>query len=141
MLSKISLRLKLSDFINTDIEETVMNKINQIHSELHVIVSLYLWFEEDEITSKDLKDFLMRWEDKLSFKTVVKQGHKLQVNDYIFFDIIPINVSDSDISKRFTYKYKDVNKILNGLKEFYNVTKFTTSEKPIKRQKRNDYED
>ena len=141
MLSKVSLRLKLSDFINTDIEENVMNRINQIHSELHVIVSLYLWFEEDEITSKDLKDFLMRWEDKLTFKTVVKQGHKLQVNDYLFFDIIPINVSDSDISKRFTYKYKDVNMILNGLKEFYNVTKFTTSEKPIKRQKRNDYED
>ena len=141
MLSKISLRLKLSDFINTDIEETVMNKINQIHSELHVIVSLYLWFEEDEITSKDLKDFLMRWEDKLSFKTVVKQGHKLQVNDYIFFDIIPTNVPDSDISKRFTYKYKDVNMILNGLKEFYNVTKFTTSDKPFKKQKRNDYED
>ena len=141
MLSKVSLRLKLSDFINTNIEENVMNRINQIHSELHVIVSLYLWFEEDEITSKDLKDFLMRWEDKLTFKTVVKQGHKLQVNDYIFFDIIPINVSDSDISKRFTYKYKDVNMILNGLKVFYNVTKFTTSEKPIKRQKRNDYED
>ena len=141
MLSKVSLRLKLSDFINTNIEENVMNRINQIHSELHVIVSLYLWFEEDEITSKDLKDFLMRWEDKLTFKTVVKQGHKLQVNDYIFFDIIPINVSDSDISKRFTYKYKDVNMILNGLKEFYNVTKFTTSDKPMKRQKRNDYED
>ena len=141
MLSKVSLRLKLSDFINSDIEENVMNRINQIHSELHIIVSLYLWFEEDEITSKDLKDFLMRWEDKLSFKTVVKQGHKLQVNDYIFFDIIPTNVPDSDISKRFTYKYKDVNMILNGLKEFYNVTKFTTSEKPIKRQKRNDYED
>ena len=118
-----------------------MNIINQIHSELHVIVSLYLWFEEDEITSKDLKDFLMRWEDKLTFKTVVKQGHQLQINDYIFFDIIPTNIPDSDISKRFTYKYKDVNMILNGLKEFYNVTKFTTSEKPIKRQKRNDYED
>ena len=141
MLSKVSLRLKLSDFINTNIEENVMNRINQIHSELHVIVSLYLWFEEDEITSKDLKDFLMRWEDKLTFKTVVKQGHKLQINDYIFFDIIPINISDSDISKRFTYKYKDVNMILNGLKEFYNVTKFTTSDKPMKRQKRNDYED
>ena len=53
MLSKVSLRLKLSDFINTNIEENVMNRINQIHSELHVIVSLYLWFEEDEITSKD----------------------------------------------------------------------------------------
>ena len=141
MLSKVSLRLKLSDYINTDIEEKVMNIVNHAHTELNVTVLLYLWFEEGELSNKDLKEFLMRWEDKLSFKTVVKQGHKLQVNDYIFFDIIPTNVPDSDISKRFTYKYKDVNMILNGLKEFYNVTKFTTSDKPMKRQKRNDYED
>ena len=100
MLSKISLRLKLSDFINTDMEEAVMNKVNGIHSELSVTVLLYLWFEEDEITSKDLKDFLMRWEDKLTFKTIVKQGHQLQFNDYIFFDIIPVGISES-ISKRF----------------------------------------
>ena len=122
-------------------EEKVMNIVNHAHTELNVTVLLYLWFEEGELSNKDLKEFLMRWEDKLSFKTVVKQGHQLQINDYIFFDIIPTNIPDSDISKRFTYKYKDVNMILNGLKEFYNVTKFTTSDKPMKRQKRNDYED
>jgi len=141
MLSKISLRLKLSDFINTDIEETVMDKINHIHRELHVTVLLYLWFEEDEITGTDLKEFLMRWEDKLTFKTVVKQTHKLHTKDFIFFDIIPMQVSDSDISKRFSYRYMNSNKLLDGLQEFYNVTKFTTSDKPTKRQKRNDYED
>ena len=140
MLSKISLRLKLSDFMNADIEETVMNKINQIHSELHVTVLLYLWFEEDEITSKDLKDFLMRWEDKLTFKTVVKQGHQLQVNEYIFFDILPVGTPDI-VTKRFTYKYINTDKILDSLQEFYNVVKFTTSDKPVKKQKRNDYED
>ena len=37
--------------------------------------------------------------------------------------------------------YTKYDKILDGLKEFYNVITFTTSEKPIKRQKRNDYED
>ena len=141
MLSKVSLRLKLSDYISTDIEEKVMNIVNHAHTELNVTVLLYLWFEEGELSNKDLKEFLMRWEDKLSFKTLVKQGHQLQINDYIFFDIIPTNIPDSDISKRFTYKYKDVNMILNGLKEFYNVTKFTTSDKPMKRQKRNVYED
>ena len=141
MLSKVSLRLKLSDYINTDIEEKVMNIVNHAHTELNVTVLLYLWFEEGELSNKDLKEFLMRWEDKLSFKTVVKQGHQLQINDYIFFDIIPTNVPDGDIYKRFTYKYKGANMILNGLKEFYNVTKFTTSDKPMKRQKRNDYED
>ena len=141
MLSKVSLRLKLSDFINTDIEEKVMNIINHAHNELSVVVLLYLWFEEGEIVSKDLKKFLIKWEDKLSFKTIIKQGHQLQLNDYIFFDIKPTNVSDSDISKRFTYNYTDANKVLDGLKEFYNVTKFTTSDTPVKRQKRNDYED
>ena len=88
MLSKVSLRLKLSDYINTDIEEKVMNIVNHAHTELNVTVLLYLWFEEGELSNKDLKEFLMRWEDKLSFKTVVKQGHQLQINDYIFFDII-----------------------------------------------------
>ena len=41
MLSKISLRLKLSDFINSDIEDEVMKKINNVHSELHATVLLY----------------------------------------------------------------------------------------------------
>ena len=141
MLSKVSLRLKLTDFINTDIEEKVMNIVNHAHTELSVTVLLYLWFEEGEVTNKDLKEFLMRWEDKLTFKTIVKQTHKLHTKDFIFFDIIPMQVSDSDISKRFSYRYMNSNKLLDGLQEFYNVTKFTTSEKPIKRQKRNDYED
>ena len=140
MLSKISLRLKLSDFINSDIEDEVMKKINNVHSELHATVLLYMWFEEGEVKGKDLKEFLMRWEDKLTFKTVVKQGHKLMINDYIFFDIIPVGTPDT-VSKRFSYGYINTDKILDGLQEFYNVVKFTTSEKPTKRQKRNDYED
>ena len=140
MLSKVSLRLKLSDFINTDIEEKVMNKINEAHNELNITVLLYLWFDEDEISGTDLKKFLMRWEDKLTFKTVVKQSSKLQFKDFVFFDIIPINIPDN-VSKRFSYRYGKPNKILDALEEFYKVVKFTTSEKPIKRQKRNDYED
>ena len=141
MKNKISLRLKLSDFINTDMEEAVMNKVNGIHSELSVTVLLYLWFEEDEIDSKDLKEFLMRWEDKLSFRTIIKQSHKLHIKDFIFFDIIPTHISDSKISKRFSYSYINSDNILGGLQEFYNVTKFITSDKPSKKQKRNDYED
>ena len=140
MLSKISLRVKLSDFINTDIEQEVMNKINVAHIELSVTVLLYLWFEEGEVSNKDLKDFLMRWEDKLSFKTIVKQGNKLNLSDFIFFDIIPVGTPDT-VSKRFSYGYINTDKILDGLQEFYNVVKFTTSEKPVKRQKRNDYKD
>ena len=99
-----------------------MNKVNGIHSELSVTVLLYLWFEEDEIDSKDLKEFLMRWEDKLSFRTIIKQSHKLHIKDFIFFDIIPTHISNSKISKRFSYSYINSDNILGGLQEFYNVT-------------------
>ena len=140
MISKVSLRLKLSDFINTDIEQEVMNKINEAHNELQIVVLLYLWFEEGEIVNKDLKEFLIKWEDKLSFKTVIKQGHEIKFSDFVWFDIVPVSAPTTTY-KRFEYKYTKYDKILDGLKEFYNVITFTTSEKPIKRQKRNDYED
>ena len=44
MMPKVSLRLKLSDYINTDIEQEVIKKINNIHKELHTTILLYLWF-------------------------------------------------------------------------------------------------
>ena len=140
MISKVSLRLKLSDFINTDIEEKVMNIVNHSHNELSIVVLLYLWFEEGEIVNKDLKKLIMKWEDKLSFKTVIKQGHEIKFNDFIWFDIVPVSTPPI-LYKRFTYCYSDSNKILDGLKHFYEVTKFVTAEKSSRKQKRNDYED
>ena len=140
MMSRVSLRLKLSDFINSDIEKVVMDKVNDIHNDLNITVLLYLWFEEDEINSKNLKKFLMSWEDKLSFRTIVKQGRKLSADQFVWFDVIPTNVT-SNLRNRFQYCYSKPNKILDGLDEFYNITKFTISDKPTKRQKRNVYED
>ena len=140
MMPKVSLRLKLSDFINTDIEQEVMEKINTVHNKLHTRVLLYLWFEEGEINNKDLKEFLMKCEDKLTFKTIVKQGFYISTSEFIWFDIVPVNIPSSS-RNRFRYQYVGYNKVLDGLQEFYNVTKFTTSDKPEKRQKRNDYED
>ena len=139
MMSTISLRLKLSDFINTDIEQEVMEKINTVHNKLHTRVLLYLWFEEGEINSKDLKEFLMKWEDKLSFKTVVKQSFYISTSEFIWFDIVPVNIPASS-RNRFRYQYVGYNKILDGLQEFYNIANFTLFEKPMRKQKRNDYE-
>ncbi len=140
MKNKLSLRLKLSDFIKSDIESDVMERIDKIHNELHIAVLLHLWFEEDELSGTDLKDFLMRWEDKLSFRTVVKQSSVIKTNDFIWFDIAPLSIAKSS-RKRFQFSYLEKNQILQGLESFYNVAKFTTSDKPIKKQKRNDYED
>ena len=140
VFTKISLRVKLSDFINTDIEQEVMNKINEAHNKLNTTVLLYLWFEEGELTNKDLKEFLMKWEDKLSYKTIIKQSSTIAAGEFIWFDIMPIGANNSN-RKRFEYTYRDTNKILDGLQEFYNIVRFTLSDKPIRKQKRNDYDD
>jgi len=140
MTTKLSLRLKLSDFINSEIESKIMEKINNIHNELHVAVLLHLWFEDGEVSTTDLKNFLMKWEKKLSFKTVVTSGSTIKANEFIWFDIIPTDLSYTS-RKRFQFKYSNTNSIVNGLQQFYEVAKFTTSDKPVKQQKRNDYED
>tara|TARA_R110002020_G_scaffold4209_3_gene18774 strand:- start:676 stop:1101 length:426 start_codon:yes stop_codon:yes gene_type:complete len=141
MLSKVSLRLKLSDFIDTDIEEEVINKINQTNYDLNIVILLYLWYDEGEIDSKTLKKFLMRWENVLQFKTVIKQGSKMRPNEFVFWDIKPENTEVNKWS-RFTCSYYDKKNILKGLDKFYEYTKFIATEtKPVKKQKRNDYED
>tara|TARA_A100001515_G_scaffold115842_1_gene97516 strand:- start:13 stop:432 length:420 start_codon:yes stop_codon:yes gene_type:complete len=139
MLQKIKVRLKLSDFINTESESTIMNNLEKINKKYSVACMLYLWFEEDEFKLAELKPFITKWEDKLSFQTKLKTGSELDANDWLFFDIAPLDLNTS--KSRFTYKYKFVEQIILGLKQLDNTLDFITKEQPIKPQKRNDYED
>ena len=140
MASTMCVRMKLSDFLNTDKENEIMTMINKTHTELRAIISLYLWYEDDEITPKDLKDFLVRWENKLFFKTIVKQSSEINIGEFIFYDIVPTNANENE-RYRFKYTYTDKSDILTGLDQLHKCIKFITSDKPSKRQKRNDYED
>jgi hypothetical protein len=99
-----------------------------------------LWYENDEISSTDLKEFLLRWEDKLHFRTVVKNTSNVEQYEFVFFDIIPISVFKNK-KYRFTYTYISTDKIIDGLNELYACIKFIKLDRPSKRQKRNDYED
>ena len=133
-------RMKLSDFINTDIETEVMEMINKTHDDLRAVIFLYLWYENDEINPSDLRDFLLRWENKLFFKTKVTQDSNVPHGEFIFYDIIPVNVEKTD-RYRFAFTYDNKNNIINGLNQLYDCIKFITSEKSKRKQKRNDYED
>ena len=138
MQKTIRVRIKLTDFIDTEHESSVMEMINNIHVDLKAFILLHLWYNDgDDIK---LKDFLMKWEDKLHFKTVVKEGTHVTSDEFIFFDILPSEEKQSEWS-RFVYQYEDKKDIVKGLKELYDCLKFITLDKPTKRQKRNDYED
>ena len=53
-------RMKLSDFINTDDEQKIMDIVNQTHKDFRAVILLHLWYESDEINPTHLRDFLSR---------------------------------------------------------------------------------
>ncbi len=61
-LRNMNVRLKLSDFINTEYESTIMDKISEVHQKLKIPFSLRLWFDND-IKPGELKVFLKKYED------------------------------------------------------------------------------
>ena len=137
---KIILRMNLADFILTSFEEDVINKLDEAYKD-SIKFYLNLWYNVDDLQPKILKDFLLKYENRLHFKTNIKVGSELKTNDFIWFDIIRKSDTINSDRVRFQYTYSKGKDIINGLEEFHRCAKFCTSEKPPKRaQKRNDNE-
>ena len=131
--------MNLSDFINQPYEKDVISKLEQIHKD-SITYYLTLWYSDGEISPDDIKRFLVDYESNLHFKTKIRVGDKLNFGDFIWFDINRDKIDNVSHQIRFQYLYNDKSNILSGLNEFHKCAKFCTSEKPPKRQKRNDYE-
>ena len=131
--------MKLSDFINSDYEESIMKKYSEINSKYNVASMLYLWFEEDDQVD-NLKEFITRWENGLSLQTKILSSSFIGHNDWLFFDIRPLGLK-RDGNSRFSYEYSTSKQIVKGLDELDKILKFITEDIPTKPQKRNDYED
>ena len=136
---KINLRMNLSHFLNKSYEKDVMNKLYEIHND-KILFYLKLWYEDGSVVTSDLKRFLMEYESKLHYKTIIKVGNELKPNEFVWYDIIDVNSRNLNNLLRFEYIYNKKEQILDGLEEFHKCAKFCTSPKPPKRQKRNDYE-
>ena len=131
--------MKLSDFINTDYEQVIMERYSEVSGKYNVASMLYLWFEEDDQVD-NLKEFITRWEDGLSLQTKIMNSSSLSHNDWLFFDIRPLGLK-RDGNSRFSYEYSTSKQIVKGLDELDKILKFITEDVPTKHQKRNDYED
>ena len=138
-MMKVNVRMNLSHFLNKPFEKEVIDKLSVINAD-SIVFFLNLWYEEGSLSSKDLKRFIVDYENSLHFKTNIKVGNDLKFNDFIWFDIIDENNANKTNRVRFQYMYYNEESILKGLDEFHKCAKFCTSEKPPKRQKRNDYE-
>jgi hypothetical protein len=136
---KVNVRMNLFHFLNKPYEKDVIDKLSVISAD-SIVFYLRLWYKDGTISPKDLKKFLLEYESSLHFKTNIRVGRSLKPGDFVWFDIIDKNNANKTDRVRFEYIYYNEESILKGLEEFHKCAKFCTSEKPPKRQKRNDYE-
>ena len=145
-----ALRIKLSDFLKDPLEHLVVDKIHEIYKIQNF--KLQLWYDDDEVTAKDLKSFIEKYERILHYKTTIRPNRIRDFAQFTWYNIIHNDDKvDPDYVCRFQYIHESgwrLGGVLDGLEQFRDCLKFVTSpkpprqEKPMKRkQKRNDYED
>ena len=67
--------MDLGSFINTDIEEEVLDKLESIHKD-DLKYYLTLWYRDGSITSEDINKFLRKYENKLHLITKIVVDNK-----------------------------------------------------------------
>ena len=142
------LRLKLSDFLGTDYEKEVLDRLREINNlDFMPPFEIYLWYnrDNDKVELSRLKDFIVDWESRGDFKskTIIVPEFFDRSVDFIWFDIIPREVSDSNSIQysRFQWRYSEPKTgILKGLDEYIKTFKFTIADRLPRKQKRNDDE-
>ena len=142
------LRLKLSDFLGTDYETEVLDRLREINNlDFMPPFEIYLWYDRDndKVELNRLKDFIVDWESKGDFrsKTFIIPEFFDRPRDFIWYDIIPREVSDSNFIQysRFQWRYSEPKTgILDGLDEYIKTFKFTIADRLPRKQKRNDDE-
>ena len=137
---KLSLRMDLSDFINESYEKDTITKLEEIYKD-GIKYYLTLWYRDGAIKPEDINKFLVKYEKNLHLKTKIVVDNKLHKNDFIWFDITRREDVNHEQQIRFQYVYDDKKQLFEGLNQFHKAAKFCLSDKPTKRQKRNDYED
>ena len=138
-MMKVNVRMNLFHFLNKPHEKDIIDKLSVITDD-SIVFYLRLWYKDGDISTKDLKEFLLKYESSLHFKTNIKVGNDLKPNEFVWFNIVDNENVNKSNRVRFEYIYNSEKQILKGLDEFHKCAKFCTSEKPQKRQKRNDYE-
>ena len=142
------LRLKLSDFLGTDYETEVLDRLREINNlDFMPPFEIYFWYDRDndKVELNRLKDFIVDWESKGDFKskTIIVPEFFDRPVDFIWYDIIPREVSDNNFIQysRFQWRYSEPKTgILDGLDEYIKTFKFTIADRLPRKQKRNDDE-
>lgn len=135
------LRMKLTDFMDTEYESRVIDKINHAYKETGIPFAVWFWVDEDyPIDEQWIETFSNKWRSNLTVTFVkLSKSTDHKRNDYVFFNMVTGRDKNLIESCRFEYVYNTMDGILEGLDRFEHALKFCFTPKPPQRkQKRND---
>ena len=125
---KISLRLKIDDFIQEPLYSMVMDMLSESEPMIKVPINYVFYYEK--LKTNQLKKFIKDAEDKLKNTTFIKRSDMTQY-DHVWFDI---RKKEYELQSFYAFEYDENNvDIILGISEFRKAAKFVTSEKPSKK--------
>lgn len=123
-MQKKIVRLRLTDFMNTHIEDSVIHFLHMMKEETPTFI-VHCWYESTDIRKVDLDKFITKYEEQIN--EIEMSFHIL--NSYepaVWYDII--NVRDEALLSHYKFRstYENPDDLMNCILEFNTVIKFNT---------------
>ena len=135
----INIRFYLPDFLK--VYDSIKEPLDLIYTKSIQPIKIFFWYNtDDDIKLDSLKDFIVKWEDKQHFKTIIRPTFEDSPVDFIWFDIMPKNEELRPKNIRFSYRYTKLEHIVKGLEYLKEIMTFTTKSTIVRKQKRTDIE-
>jgi len=121
-VTKKIVRLKLTDFINSEVEDTVMSFLQMIEKETPTFKILF-WYDKNGISGDALLKFRKKYKDEIG--TLELDIVQLcAFNSSVWYDIIKVEDSEKIDNFKFRSTYSNINNIVECIMEFNSMIKF-----------------
>jgi len=145
--NRFSIKIRLSDFIGTHDEGYLLEALDEVKDKFRAPVVLKLWFVEDELQAKRVKDFMNSHTELLS-----RYNTNIYYNDALFcksigsdsiresdgwFDVVNdiVYLENGHSDSRFTYVYDNEAPIWTSIQAFLDTVNFHAIERPVYNKK------
>lgn len=130
---RYSVRIKLSDFIKSKQEKTVIDAMHKCAESTGKKIFLKLWYEQKELTQKEVSDFIKKYEKQLEdIGTNIHMGEEESWTQKSWFNLRKES-DKNDTSYRHEYVYSDIRGIIHGIEMFANMIR-SMERQPVKSQ-------
>ena len=123
MIKKV-LRLKVTDFWQSPVEDNVMSFLQMIKTETPTFCVL-LWYNKEEMNAKSLLEFRKKYHDEIELLELEIE-QIVGIEKSVWYDIINVKEQDRLQHYKFRSVYEDINNIIDCIIEFNSMIKFDT---------------